>query len=216
MIIKSLNEKIASMQELRKRQSAKANQAEQQKLWQKFEIAVNQAHSIFSILAEVKLSLAFSEDANVYENLKFIFGRLQQMGQQTILEKQALDEVNNKLVATQNVLKKNWEEHYRKITQKTLNTLNVINSINPVQVNQCKASIKSGDTWPLDSREFRALKHGLDTAENLIKDLSLDEDVTAFLEKMNYGSATLNDLNDKVTAWLQSENLCDRVKLSFS
>lgn len=216
MIIKSLREKIGSMQELRKRQSAKANQAEQQKQWQKYEIAVNQAHSIFNILAEIKSSLAFSEDANVHENLKSIFNHLQQMGQQTILEKQAVDEVENKIAATQIALKNNWDEHYRKITQKTVNTLNIINGINPVQVNQCKASIKSGDTWPLDSSKFRALKHGLDTAENLIKDLSLDEDVTAFLEKMNCGSATLSDLNDKVTGWLQSENLSDRVKLSFS
>ena len=52
-------------------------------------------------------------------------------------------------------------------------------------------------------------------AKALIDELGLDQQIIAFLQKMNSGKATVMDLDDNVLQWLKTESLEKRVKLSF-
>ena len=59
------------------------------------------------------------------------------------------------------------------------------------------------------------MNRSLSDAETLINGLGLDQQIIAFLQKMNNGKATVMDLDDNILRWLKEESLDKRVKLSF-
>ena len=60
------------------------------------------------------------------------------------------------------------------------------------------------------------MKKSISDAANLIAGLELDQSIICFLQKMNAGKATLSDLDENVSLWLQKESLETRVPLSFT
>ena len=46
-------------------------------------------------------------------------------------------------------------------------------------------------------------------------ELGLDDEIIAFLQNTNSGRATLQDLNDKVLAWIRDEQLERKIRISF-
>ena len=62
---------------------------------------------------------------------------------------------------------------------------------------------------------FKAMNQSLAEAKDLIDGLGLDQQIIAFLQKMNNGKATVTDLDENVLRWLRDESLDRRVKLSF-
>ena len=63
--------------------------------------------------------------------------------------------------------------------------------------------------------DYKTMGKSLLDAKALIDELGLDQQIIAFLQKMNSGKATVMDLDDNVLQWLKTESLEKRVKLSF-
>ena len=59
------------------------------------------------------------------------------------------------------------------------------------------------------------MHNGLNEADYLIMELGLDDEIIAFLQNTNSGRATLQDLNDKVLAWIRDEQLERKIRISF-
>ena len=57
---------------------------------------------------------------------------------------------------------------------------------------------------------------GIEEAEQLIQKLGLDDEIISFLQNTNAGKATLKDLNDKVLSWIRSEDLENKIRISFA
>ena len=59
------------------------------------------------------------------------------------------------------------------------------------------------------------MRNGLNEAAHLIMELGLDDEIITFLQNTNSGRATLQDLNDKVLAWIRDEQLERKIRISF-
>ena len=93
--------------------------------------------------------------------------------------------------------------------------MQVISGIDSEHVSKCMEGIAKGSTWTTSINDFKTMDHSLSEAKILINGLGLDQQIIAFLQKMNNGKATVMDLDDNVLRWLKEESLDQRVKLSF-
>lgn len=77
------------------------------------------------------------------------------------------------------------------------------------------AKIQPAENWDLDVERYKTMHNGLNEADYLIMELGLDDEIIAFLQNTNSGRATLQDLNDKVLAWIRDEQLERKIRISF-
>ena len=66
-----------------------------------------------------------------------------------------------------------------------------------------------------DISTFKAMMEGIESADQLITNLGLNQGIISFLQNVNQGKATLADLTDDVLAWIKEEDLETKIKLSF-
>ena len=130
-------------------------------------------------------------------------------------EKDAINQAETDFKNIQQSIKKEWAKQYSILTNATISTLQVISGIDSEHVSKCMEGIAKGSTWTTSINDFKTMDHSLSEAKILINGLGLDQQIIAFLQKMNNGKATVMDLDDNVLRWLKEESLDNRVKLSF-
>ena len=106
--------------------------------------------------------------------------------------------------------------HDRELTNATISTLRVISRIDSEQVTRCLEGISKGEIWTVNTSDYKTMSVSLADAKTMIAGLSLDQNIISFLQKMNNGKATVEDLDEKVMNWLKNESLEKRVRLSFT
>ena len=130
-------------------------------------------------------------------------------------EKEAINQAETDFKNIQQNIKKEWSKQYSFLTNATISTLQVISGIESERVSKCLEGIAKGAVWTTNIGDFKTMDHSLSDAKTLINGLGLDQQIIAFLQKMNNGKATVIDLDDNVLRWLKEESLDKRVKLSF-
>ena len=122
---------------------------------------------------------------------------------------------DNTFKTLQSSMKKEWSKQYADLTSATVSTLEAIRGIDPDNVGRCLQKIQPAENWDLDVERYKTMHNGLNEADYLIMELGLDDEIIAFLQNTNSGRATLQDLNDKVLAWIRDEQLERKIRISF-
>lgn len=111
-----------------------------------------------------------------------------------------------------------WIEYYGDTTKNVLSLLELIKEITPDKRTQYAINkIKKASTWNVDIANLRYLKDGLKEANQIIKDLSLDENrnIEEFLRLVADGKATVKNLTQEIMEWIEKEQIAGKLSIQF-
>lgn len=216
MMIDVLTKKIKDMKDLRQREERRDNKAAQDALDLRFKALTSQIHSLMTALQYTKENMQFQLSDAVLSDLESLLTEHKAVIRSGFAEKDAINQAETDFKSIQQSIKKEWSKQYSALTNATISTLQVISGIDSEHVSKCLGGIAKGSTWTTSIGDFKTMDHSLSEAKTLIEGLGLDQQIIAFLQKMNSGKATVMDLDDKVLRWLKTESLDKRVKLSFT
>ena len=216
MMIDVLSKKIKDMKDLRQREERRDNKAAQDALDLRFKNLTTQIHSLMTALQYTKENMQFQLSEAMLSDIEKLLNEHKGTIRSGFAEKEAITQAEaDYKVVLQNV-KKEWTKQYAALTNSTVSTLQVIIGIDSEQVSKCLDGISKGSVWNGSIGDFKTMDKSLAEAKILINGLGLDQQIIAFLQKMNAGKATVMDLDDNVIRWLKDEALDKRVKLSFT
>lgn len=216
MMIDVLNKKIKDMKDLRQREERRDNKAAQDALDLRFKTLTSQIHSLMTALQYTKENMQFQLSDAVLSDLESLLTEHKAVIRSGFAEKDAINQAEIDFKSIQQSIKKEWSKQYSALTNATISTLQVISGIDSEHVSKCLEGIAKGSTWTTSIGDFKTMDRSLSEAKTLIERLGLDQQIIAFLQKMNSGKATVVDLDDKVLRWLKEESLDKRVNLSFT
>lgn len=215
MMIDILNKKIRDMRDLRQREERRDNKAIQDALDHRFKTLTKQIHSLMVALQYTKENMQFQLSEQVLSDLEHLLTEHKDAIHSGYAEREAVDQAESDYKNVQQKIKKEWSKQYTILTKATISTLQVIIGIDSEHVSECLDGINKGEIWTMEISNFKAMDKSLSEAKTLIDRLGLNQQIKAFLQKMNEGKATVSDLDDNVLRWLKGESLDQRVKLSF-
>lgn len=216
MMIDVLSKKIKDMKDLRQREERRDNKAAQDALDLRFKTLTMQIHSLMIALQYTKENMQFQLSESVLSDLENLLTEHKGVIRSGIAEKEAINQAETEFKNIQQSIKKEWSKQYSTLTNSTISTLQVISGIDSEHVSKCLDGIAKGSSWTTSLGDFKTMDKSLSEAKTLIDGLELDQQIIAFLQKMNNGKATVMDLDDNVLRWLKAESLDKRVKLSFT
>ncbi len=216
MIFDVLNQQIKLMKELQRRQRIKENKQQQDLIDRKYIELATKVQKTFDLVIYLSQELGFEISDKARKDLGTLLSNLKEAVQSGYADSSNVASSENFYNSVQTTLRKEWKEQYNAISATKLSTLHVISGISPQEAAECVDDIKAAETWGAEVNVYIDLKKALDRASVLINDLDMDQEIIAFLQKMNNNRATIVDLSSKVLSWIQRENLQTRIKLSFS
>lgn len=216
MIIDILTKKIKDMRDLRQREERRDNKAAQDAVDLRFKALTAQIHSLMTALQYTKENMQFQLSDAVLSDLEKLLIEHKAVVRSGFAEKDAINQAETDFKNIQQSIKKEWSKQYSTLTNATISTLQVISKIDLEHVSKCMEGIAKGSAWTMSINDFKTMDNSLSEAKILINELGLDQQIIAFLQKMNNGKATVVDLDDNVLRWLKEESLDKRVKLSFT
>ena len=215
MMIDVLSRKIKDMKILRQREERRDNKVAQDALDNRFKVLTTQINYLMEALQYTKVNMRFQLSESVLNDLENLLTEHKNVIREGFAEKEAINQSEANYKSVQQSIKKEWSKHYSALTSATISTLQVISGIDSEHVSKCMEGIAKGSTWTTSIGDYKTMEKSLLDAKALINELGLDQQIIAFLQKMNSGKATVTDLDDKVLQWLKTESLERRVKLSF-
>ena len=215
MMIDVLGKRIKEMKDLRQREERRDNKAAQDALDLRYKALTNQVHSLMTALQYTKANMQFQLSDVILSDIEKLLIDLKAVIKTGFAEKDAINQAETAYKAILPNIKKEWSKQYSNLTNATIGTLQVISGIESEQVSKCLEGIAKGSAWTTRIGDFKTMNLSLAEAKSLINRLGLDQQIIAFLQKMNNGKATVVDLDENVLRWLKEESLDKRVKLSF-
>lgn len=215
MMIDVLSKTIRDMKDLRQREERRDNKAAQDALDRRYKMLITQVHELMTALQYTKENMQFRLSDAILSDLENLLTELKAVIRSGFVEKDAINQAEMDNKSIQQNIKKEWSKQYAILTNATISTLQVISGIDSEHVSKCLEGIARGAVWTTSIGDFKTMNRSLSDAETLINGLGLDQQIIAFLQKMNNGKATVMDLDDNILRWLKEESLDKRVKLSF-
>lgn len=113
-----------------------------------------------------------------------------------------------------------WSIYYQESTANIISLLETVRGIIPDSNKATYAinKIRKASNWNTSPDAFALMKQGLDDADLILKSLDFEEDseVLEFLKLVGEGSATVQNLTEKILIWLKKKGIEDKLAISFS
>lgn len=215
MIFDDLVTTTKAMHTLQKRKAQKDNKDKQENTDTKYRLLLTRANSFVDAVEYLYTTARVPSNSEILIRLTDLLNDLEQIIQEGLASNDRVMSVEKSFITLQNSMKKEWAKQYADYTGAAAGTLEAIRSIEPERVRSCLEKIKSAEIWDTDINVFKRMREGLDDADQLIIGLGLDDEIITFLTNTNSGKATLQDLSDKVLAWIRNENLEKKIRISF-
>jgi len=215
MIINVLDQKINDMKKLQTLENQKANQKQQGLTDIKYHVLVENIHKIVSVFEILYKRVNIEQDENMKSNILDLLYDFKVATEIGLADKEKILLLEDKLKTIQVECKKNWVKQYSELTNAKISTLKVISGIDAEKISFCLNDIQKAEDWNTDLVVFQTMIEGLKSADQLIANLGLNQEIILFLQKMNQGKATLPDLSDDVLNWIKKEKIESKIKLSF-
>jgi len=215
MIISVLDQKIKNMRDLQRLESLQANKEQQETTDEKYRRLVTNTHQLVSVIAYLKKSTEIEQEENTKNKLLELLYELKKATESGLVDKDMMASSEARLTVIQVECRKNWVKQYALLTSARVSTLKVISGINPEKVSSCLRDIQKAESWNTDIAVFKTMVSGLESADQLITNLGLNQEIIPFLQNMNQGRATLADLTEGVLSWIKEENLEPQIRLIF-
>lgn len=215
MIFDDLVATTKSMRALRDKTAIKNNRVMQDNTDTKYRLLLTQVNRFVEVIEYLYTDLSVSINNEILISISELLNVLEQIVVSGLASQEGVANADDTFKILQNSMKKEWSKKYVDLTGSTVSTLEAIRGIDPNNVGSCLQKIQSAENWDLDVKRYQTMKNGLDAADRLIIGLGLDDEIIIFLQSANSGRATLQDLNDKVLAWIRAEQLEPNIRISF-
>ncbi|WP_461822156.1 hypothetical protein [Blautia stercoris] len=219
MLIDTLNEYIIDMKTVREMETASADTKKQATADYNFKQLIL---SLKQMIDEVNLAVENSEfrpSANVISALKSFLGSCDKVVQGGAANNATTRYISSESKKLYTVIGQEWTEYYSKATANILSLLDTVKGIIPDANKAIYATnkIKKASSWNTSIDNYNYLKQGIAEADKILEDLDLDEDseILAFLQLVSEGKATILNLTDEILAWINAENLADKLYINF-
>lgn len=215
MIINLLNHKINAMRELQRLESLKANRKQQELIDAQYNLQVMNIHRIVLVIELLNDDAKIEPDEHINKIILELLNDLKEAIESGLINKEKILLFEKKLKIVQTECRENWTNLFSELSNAKISTLKVVSGIDAEKVSLCLLDIQKAETWSTDVSVFKAMIRGLESADQLITNLGLNEEIISFLKNMNQGRATLNDLSDEVLNWIKKEKLQSKIRVSF-
>ena len=215
MIFDDLVTTTKAMQDLQKKTAIKNNKAMQDNADTKYRLLLTQANQFVDVMVYLYTDLSVPKNHEILMSISELMNVLEQIVASGLASPDGIINADNTFKTLQSSMKKEWSKQYADLTSATVSTLEAIRGIDPDNVGRCLQKIQPAENWDLDVERYKTMHNGLNEADYLIMELGLDDEIIAFLQNTNSGRATLQDLNDKVLAWIRDEQLERKIRISF-
>lgn len=215
MIFDDLVTTTKAMQDLQKKTAIKNNKAMQDNADTKYRLLLTQVNHFVDVIVYLYTDLSVSKNHEILMSTSELINALEQIVASGLASPDGIINADKTFNTLQNRMKKEWLKQYADLTGATVSTLEAIRGIDPDNVGSCLQKIQLAENWDLDVERYQTMHNGLNEADNLIMELELDDEIITFLQNTNSGRATLQDLNDKVLAWIRDEQLERKIRISF-
>lgn len=215
MIFDDLVTTTKAMQDLQKKTAIKNNKAMQDNADTKYRLLLTQVNRFVDVIVYLYTDLSAPKNHEILMLTSELMNVLEQIVASGLASPDGIINADNTFKTLQSRMKKEWSKQYADLTGATVSTLEAIRGIDPDNVGSCLRKIQPAENWDLDVERYQTMHNGLNEADHLIMELGLDDEIITFLQNTNSGRATLQDLNDKVLAWIRDEQLERKIRISF-
>lgn len=215
MIFDQINQRVAEMRRLHEREERKANREQQAKVDARYHELADQLMKLSTAVRYARASLGFPLSEGLQDGLRTLVDNLRSAVHSGYADQAIVMRETERFKSVQATLKREWERYFKTYTAATLSTLRIVRDIDAARVDTCTEEIEAAKAWTVELTVLAQLKGAKENAEQLIRDLGMDQAVVDFLTKMNGGRATLADLSEGVRHWIEKENLAGKIRLSF-
>ena len=215
MIFDDLVTTIKAMQDLQKKTAIKNNKAMQDNADIKYRLLLTQVNQFVDVIMYLYTDLNVPKNHEILMSTSELMNVLEQIVVSGSASPDGIINAGNTFKTLQSSMKKEWSRQYVDLTGATVSTLEAIREIDPDNVGSCLQKIQPAENWDLDVERYKIMHNGLNKADHLIMELGLDDEIITFLRNTNSARATLQDLNDRVLAWIRAEHLEKKIRISF-
>lgn len=215
MIFDDLVTTIKAMQDLQKKTAIKNNKAMQDNADIKYRLLLTQVNQFVDVIMYLYTDLNVPKNHEILMSTSELMNVLEQIVVSGLASPDGIINAGNTFKTLQSSMKKEWSRQYVDLTGATVSTLDAIREIDPDNVGSCLQKIQPAENWDLDVERYKIMHNGLNEADHLIMELGLDDEIITFLQNTNSARATLQDLNDRVLAWIRAEHLEKKIRISF-
>ncbi len=218
MLINVLNDCIIDMNTVRELETASADTKKQAAADYNFKMLVG---SLKKMVDEVQMAVNesdFKPALNIVTALEGFVNSCNKIITVGAANDSTTSFINKESKMLYSDIAQEWIEYYSNNTKKILSLLETIKGIAPDKRAQYAINkIKKASTWNTDSVNLKYLKDGLSEANQIIEDLSLDENknIEEFLRLVGDGKATVQNLTQEIMEWIKKEQLAGKLSIQF-
>lgn len=191
------------------------NKETQHKIDLNYTEEVKTAYSLVSLIIDLKTNTGFTVKPSTLSQIKETITFLSNFNETRHVDVQTLKNGKDLMMSINKSLETEWKIYFTNSMSSTLKTLVLIQDITDKNVANYISDISNGKEWnsSFDSKlnSFRAMK----SANDIIANLNINDEVNNFLLKVSKNRATLADLTDNVMKWVQENHLKSKIRLSF-
>lgn len=215
MIFDELTTITHSLNDLKRKTEIKNNKALQDNTDAKYRLILSQTNAFVATIDYLYSDVSVEKSSEILTATGSLLTNLEKVTESGLANQDEVTKAETEYKTLQLSMKKEWAKQYSSITSSTISTLEAIRSIDSENVSSCLQKIQSAENWDIGVDRYKTMVKGKENADLLIQKLGLDDEIINFLQNANSNKATLNDLNDKVLAWLRSEKLESKIRISF-
>lgn len=219
MLIDSLNQCIIDMKEVMDLETVSADTKKQANADYNLKQLVLKLQKIVREISLAVDNSDFRPSINIVSSLKSFISSCDRIMQADTANKATNEYISERIKKLDEDLGKEWSKYYSEVTDDILNLLGTIKSI---LFDENKAvyainKIKKAASWNHSVDNYNYLNQGLKEAEQILNDLDLDKNssILTFLKLISDGNATIKDLTDEILAWIEKENLADKMQIKL-
>jgi len=216
MLINILNDCIIDMNTVKELETASADTKKQAASDYNFKLLVKSLEKMIDELQMAVNESDFKPSLNIVTVLKGFISSCDKIIAVGAANESTTLFINKESKAIYYNLAEEWMCYYEKATKNILSLLETIKGITPDKRAQYSINkIKKAISWNTEVANLRYLRDGLDEANRIIDELSLDDNIEAFLRLVGDGKATIRDLSQEILEWIAKEQIADKLSIQF-
>ena len=213
MIIDCISKQIGECNTIKRKQQIISNASLQKALDDKYSKLVEHIESIVLAIEYTNKEFGFKLIQQNIDKFNQIFNSSKNCFYDGFVDSDKLSLIEKNIKDLEKSIKLDWKNFYLSKTNGIIGTLRAIKDINRLEIEKCLELIISGKEWSLEITRLKKVKQGIEKAQQIISELSLNDHIIDFLKKISLQTATVTDLTQEVLDWIYKENLEKKVYL---
>lgn len=218
MLLDELQKCIKDMDEIRMLEQMSNDSQKQEKADRMYTTVVADNHKIVMGIEERRKYVCFVPSVELKSEMLTMLANSREAVKMGLFQEARTQFLQNNLKNVKDIAAAEWGMFYARISDKRIRTLMTVKGITPnrEKTGYVIAKLKNGAAINYDDNDkVRRLAEGIIEADQIIKELRLNDEVMSFLDKVSERSATIFDLTDSLSAWITKEGLSGKFMIGF-